>query len=342
MELRGDILNAPTVRDTYQAGERPPRQISAMAQFNVERREEWGVIGFKKKVTTPSESRRPLPPPIPPYTSRPSDRPLQAKTVSESAGTVRLTVSRKSGGDAQALVFFSTEDGTALAGYDYEPQSGHLFFLRGQQTKEIKILIIDDDEVECNKTFHVLLGQPENCVLHKTKKKIVVTILDDDQDFWQNLRRTTFYTIMEVFLIVYALFGNEIVMLQIISFSRDPVLQCHPNATTLGCYDEAGQPRCADDGGCSCWSAERPIDRGVVYTTVGVANLVLFLFFFMDMCLNTMILGTKKYVLSVRRSQGRSTPNPTPSPDPSPRLWPTAVACADDPLPLTRNTHVMA
>lgn len=48
----------------------------------------------------------------------------------------------------QALVFYSTEDGTALAGYDYEPQSGHLFFQRGQQTKEIKILIIDDDEIE--------------------------------------------------------------------------------------------------------------------------------------------------------------------------------------------------
>ena len=44
------------------------------------------------------------------------------------------------------MVFYSTEDGTALAGYDYEPQSGHLFFLRGQKTKEIKVLIIDDDE----------------------------------------------------------------------------------------------------------------------------------------------------------------------------------------------------
>ena len=110
VELRADVLLAAHVRATYNAGERPQRQVSVVRATG--RREDWGVIGFKKR----------------------------KKMVSESAGTVRLTVSRLKGGDAQALVFFSTEDGTALAGYDYEPQSGHMFFLRGQQTKEIKIL----------------------------------------------------------------------------------------------------------------------------------------------------------------------------------------------------------
>ena len=68
--------------------------------------------------------------------------------VSEGAGTVRLTVRRVQGGDSHAVIFYSTEDGTALASYDYEPSSGYLCFKKGEMSKEIKILIIDDELVE--------------------------------------------------------------------------------------------------------------------------------------------------------------------------------------------------
>ena len=107
-----------------------------------------------------------------------------------------------------------------LAGYDYEPQSGHLFFLRGQSTKEIKILIIDDEEVEVDKHFTVTLSQPENCTLHR-KQQLKVTIIDDDQNIWQSIKRSTWYTVIEVVLIVYALFGNEILMLILLGLSKE-------------------------------------------------------------------------------------------------------------------------
>ena len=77
----------------------------------------WGSFGFRKRV----------------------------HYVSENAGTVRLIVSRKGGGEPGSI-FYSTIDGTALAGYDYEPQSGNLHFNRNQEKQEIKILVIDDDE----------------------------------------------------------------------------------------------------------------------------------------------------------------------------------------------------
>ena len=242
IELREDNLPQKTVRETYQAGERPQRQVS-MAQTSAEARDEWGVIGFKKK----------------------------KKLINENAGTVRLTVSRLGGGDAQALVFYTTEDGTALAGYDYEPQSGHLFFLKGQKTKEIKILIIDDDEIEADKSFTVRLAQPENCTLHRSRQSVRVTVLDDDLNIVQEIKRTSWWNYTEFFMIFYALLLQDVVELALIIASQD--------------HEAAGAPMFLP-----------PQD---VEYTFSVANLVLFLYFTLDMVLTTCEKG-RRYIFSIR------------------------------------------
>lgn len=79
--LRADVLTAAHVRATYSAGERPPRQVSMAHTAGGASSEDWGVIGFRKR----------------------------RKMVSESAGTVRLTVSRLKGGDAQVRTPFGVQ-----------------------------------------------------------------------------------------------------------------------------------------------------------------------------------------------------------------------------------------
>lgn len=138
------LLPPPEVRETLQAAERKQRCVS----FSAPNEGADGLVfGFAKTKCS----------------------------VSEAAGTVRLAVRRLKGRDSAALMFYSTEDGTALAGYDYEPQSGHLYFRKGETERLIKVLIIDDDEVEVDKFFSVKLMHPENCHIKKSREKLKVS-----------------------------------------------------------------------------------------------------------------------------------------------------------------------
>ena len=59
--------------------------------------------------------------------------------VKESAGMVRVTVPRLQG-DAPALLYFTTEDGSAQAGLDYEATSGHVFFRAREPREAVKVM----------------------------------------------------------------------------------------------------------------------------------------------------------------------------------------------------------
>ena len=127
VQLRGDRLTDEEARRRANADERPPQQLGKLVSYGIDvsalveknDTQEVSVISMKKS----------------------------SGDIKEEAGYVRLTVKRKQG-DAPCIVFFSTSDGTAHAGADYLPQTGHLFFLRGQRSKDIKILIIDDEKAE--------------------------------------------------------------------------------------------------------------------------------------------------------------------------------------------------
>ena len=70
-------------------------------------------------------------------------------TVLESAGYVTLYVLRSDGNLRNTVyVDYSTEDGTATHGADYEPAEGTIIFYPLETHKEIQIRIIDDDIFE--------------------------------------------------------------------------------------------------------------------------------------------------------------------------------------------------
>ncbi|XP_053890964.1 sodium/calcium exchanger 1-like [Malaclemys terrapin pileata] len=81
--------------------------------------------------------------------------------VSESVGAVRVRVLRTSGARGRVALPYRTMEGTAKAGEDYEEAEGKVEFLNDEITKFIEIKIIDDEEYEKNKNFHLELGPPE-------------------------------------------------------------------------------------------------------------------------------------------------------------------------------------
>ncbi|KAJ7307425.1 hypothetical protein JRQ81_009443 [Phrynocephalus forsythii] len=81
--------------------------------------------------------------------------------VSESVGAVRIKVLRTSGARGRVAIPFHTVEGTAKAGEDYEEVAGKVEFQNDETIKYIEIKIIDDEEYEKNKYFHLELGPPE-------------------------------------------------------------------------------------------------------------------------------------------------------------------------------------
>ena len=72
-------------------------------------------------------------------------------TVMENVGELNVTVVRE-GGDINktVLVDYTTEEGEALAGKDYEASQGTIVFEPGVSAKTITIRIIDDELYEVN------------------------------------------------------------------------------------------------------------------------------------------------------------------------------------------------
>uniref|UniRef100_A0AAQ5Y2A1 Calx-beta domain-containing protein n=1 Tax=Amphiprion ocellaris TaxID=80972 RepID=A0AAQ5Y2A1_AMPOC len=80
--------------------------------------------------------------------------------VSESVGTMEVTVVRNSGARGTVTLPYHTESGTAKAGDDYEDASGELEFTNDQTTQTLQIRIIDDEEYEKHENFFVVLEEP--------------------------------------------------------------------------------------------------------------------------------------------------------------------------------------
>ena len=98
-------------------------------------------------------------------------------------GTAEVTVSLDQPVAGEISVHFETADQTAVAGEDYEGQSGTITFSAGQQTRIISIPLIDTNHVEPDEQFLINLSQLQNngydVVLADAQAE--VTIRDNDQ-----------------------------------------------------------------------------------------------------------------------------------------------------------------
>uniref|UniRef100_A0A4W6FXI3 Solute carrier family 8 member 2b n=1 Tax=Lates calcarifer TaxID=8187 RepID=A0A4W6FXI3_LATCA len=80
--------------------------------------------------------------------------------VSESVGTMEMTVVRNSGARGTVILPYHTESGTAKAGEDYEDARGELEFTNDQTTQTLQVRIIDDEEYEKHENFFIVLEEP--------------------------------------------------------------------------------------------------------------------------------------------------------------------------------------
>ncbi|MDB6034285.1 MAG: hypothetical protein JWM16_4623 [Verrucomicrobiales bacterium] len=102
-------------------------------------------------------------------------------TVSEQGTQAVITVVRVTGNSGAASVDYATIDGTALAGLDYGPASGHLVFADGEVSKTFTVPIFDDTLVEGNETVNLFLFNPSGVVLGQSSS--VLTIRGDEATF---------------------------------------------------------------------------------------------------------------------------------------------------------------
>ena len=118
-------------------------------------------------------------------TYRASGRPGQTPVVSiadaaaaEGAGAMSVAVTLSAVSRRQVSVGWSTADGTAAAGVDYEAASGRLTFAAGETVKTIAVTLLDDEAGEEDETFTVTLAAPSNARLGDATA--TATIADDE------------------------------------------------------------------------------------------------------------------------------------------------------------------
>lgn len=102
-------------------------------------------------------------------------------SVLESHGVATAVVRRYEGNiDKRCTIRYKTEDGTAVAGIDFEALEGIISFLPGETEREISVQIIDDDMAEPDVTFNITLSDAEGDNVFIVQESVTVTIVDDD------------------------------------------------------------------------------------------------------------------------------------------------------------------
>merc|ERR1712158_68645 len=82
--------------------------------------------------------------------------------IVESVGVFELTVARMSGARGKVAIPYTTEEGTAKAGKDYEHQEGELIYQNEENKKTIEIPIMEEDSYEKNVVMYVVIGEPKH------------------------------------------------------------------------------------------------------------------------------------------------------------------------------------
>ncbi len=101
-------------------------------------------------------------------------------TVREGRRTTDVTVERIGKSDTPVIVHYETIDATARAREDYVRAHGALFFGVGETRKTIPLLIADDQQLEGDEQFSLLLREVKGAATIGAQHRLAITITDDD------------------------------------------------------------------------------------------------------------------------------------------------------------------
>ncbi|BAP54394.1 NHL repeat containing protein [Thioploca ingrica] len=111
---------------------------------------------------------------------------VTATDIQENQINVNLLVDRVMGQDGEVAVAFTTINGTALAGNDYQSASGTLNWAdQDNRSQRINLTIYNDSEFERDETFSINLSNPTGEAMLGTNR-LTVTIKDDDTPVSKN------------------------------------------------------------------------------------------------------------------------------------------------------------
>lgn len=96
----------------------------------------------------------------------------------ETDGALAFVVTLSAPSGFIVTVESATEDGTAIAGEDYDASSGPITFAPGETTRNVAVALVDDDLVEADETLFVALAAPTNATL--STARAAGTIHSDD------------------------------------------------------------------------------------------------------------------------------------------------------------------
>jgi len=97
--------------------------------------------------------------------------------ITESVGTFELKVARQSGARGTVGIPFTTEEGTAKAGKDYEHVEGELLFNNEENSKTIEIAISEEDSYERMWSCMWSLVNPDTLQVPPAKERVLIMLL---------------------------------------------------------------------------------------------------------------------------------------------------------------------
>ena len=117
-----------------------------------------------------------------------------AYRVNEQDRMATITVERVLSAQRDVSVSYTTIQGSAQAKSDYVPVSGTLVFSTNVTVQTFAIPLVNDNIVEDDKTFTLLLGDPQGGISLSNPFSATVTIVNDDEPARGNLRfsKTTY------------------------------------------------------------------------------------------------------------------------------------------------------
>jgi len=101
-------------------------------------------------------------------------------TVLETDDNAEVKVVRNSGASGTVTVDYKTSNGSAEAGKHYTEVSGTLTFEPNETEKVIEVPIIDNDSLDSDTVFHVMLSNPTNHATIGRQNVLLVHIKDDE------------------------------------------------------------------------------------------------------------------------------------------------------------------
>jgi hypothetical protein len=107
-------------------------------------------------------------------------------SANEDDGYIAITVNRQGGSYGTVSVDYSTTDGTATAGMDYNSSTGSLIFGDGVVSQIFNISIIDDAIYEGDEVFNLALGNVSGGATLGMLSSAIVTIVDQDTQILDN------------------------------------------------------------------------------------------------------------------------------------------------------------